>query len=88
MTNLDKQILSFSDWEKPYDFFKSVAAKLDEEDLKTFEEICNKTSDTNYWREADIVLACKAAHTFIRNNYKLDDSAIGPIVRAISFQWK
>ncbi len=88
MTNLETTIIAFKDWSKPYEFFKNVSEKLSGEELALFQEIWQKASDAEIWRVHDLILACKIAHTFIRNNYDLHDNAIGPIVRAISYQWR
>ena len=88
MTNLETTILNIKSLEKPYDFFKNVSEKLSAEELALFQDIWEKASDVEIWRVHDLILACKIAHTFIRNNYDLDENAIGPIVGAISYQWR
>lgn len=88
MTNIENAIITFDDWTKPYEFFKSVSEKLSGDDLVLFQEIWGEAINREIWRIHDLILACKITHTFIRDNYALDDHTIGLIVRAASYDWK
>ena len=88
MTKIETAITAFDNWAKPYEFFKSVSEKLSGDDLVLFQDIWEKAIDREIWRIHDLILACKITHTFIRDNYRLDDHAIGLIVRAASYDWK
>lgn len=90
MKNLENTILSFDNWLQPWTFcetiLKSNALSVDES--KKFEELWNKVSGVEFWRDYDLVLSCKASHSFIRENYELSDNAIAKIVRALSYNYR
>ena len=88
MTNLENTIIAYENWITSEEFFNFISEKVTGEDLILFQEIWHKASDPEIWKGLDIVLGCKTAHNFIRNNYALDEHAIGLMVRAISYQWR
>jgi|GEM_PF-6001160 len=88
MTNLETTIIAYDDWTTSEEFFNSISEKVTEKDLILFQEIWNKASNPEIWKGLDIVLGCKTAHNFIRNNYVLDEQAMGKIVGAISMDWR
>lgn len=53
-----------------------------------FKEIWEKASELDVWRQADLVLSCKATQIFIENNFNLSDKPTANLVRAISYEWK
>lgn len=87
MKSIEDAILEFDNWDEPKTFYDRVCASLQGENLLLFQEIWKKADDAEHWQHLDIVLGCKTTHNFIRNNYNLEESAIGTLVRAISCNW-
>lgn len=87
---LEYKILSFDSWEQPWTFFEFVNndKMLNESDLNLFDEICKKGGNYKLWNGFDLVLGCKASHSFIAENYNLSDKAIANIVRVLAYAWK
>lgn len=90
MKTLEDKILSFDNWEQPWTFHEFVTndKTLNESELKLFEEIWTKAGARELWNDYDLVLGCKASHSFIAENYNLADKAVAFIVRALSYDWK
>jgi hypothetical protein len=90
MKTLEDKILSFNNWSKPWTFHEFVSSDktLTDSELILFNEIWTKAGDFEWWNNSDLILGCKASHTFISKNYKLKDATIDNVVRALSYQWK
>ena len=90
LKNLENIILSFENWSQPWTFKETISKdpELSVDEAKIFDEIWTKTSSTEFWKDLDLVLSCKATQSFIRNNYNLSDDAIAKIVRALSFNYR
>ncbi|UQB69982.1 hypothetical protein [Epilithonimonas zeae] len=90
MKTLENRILSFDNWEQPWTFCEFVFQDktLNYNELNLFNEIWTKGGAFELWNDYDLVLGCKASHSFIADNYNLADKAIANIVRALSYEWK
>lgn len=89
LKNLENIILSFENWSHPWTFKESILKnpKLSVDEAKIFDEIWTKTSGTEFWKDLDLILSCKTAQSFIRDNYNLSDEVIAKIVRALSYNY-
>ncbi|MCA6437617.1 MAG: hypothetical protein IM600_17185 [Bacteroidetes bacterium] len=90
MKDLEKVILSFNNWSYPWKFqeFVLTSDKLSESDKEIFKDIWLKAGDIEIWNDCDLILACKACHFYIKNNYELSDNVVGLITRALSYSWR
>ena len=90
MKTLEDKILNFDNWSQPWTFHEFVSSDktLAEPEISLFYEIWTKAGDFELWNNSDLILACKASHSFIAKHYKLTDKAIASIVRALSYEWK
>jgi len=90
METLEDKILNFENWSQPWTFYEFVSndETLKESELSLFSEIWTKAGDFELWNNSDLILGCKASHSFISKHYSLTDKAIANIVRALSYQWK
>lgn len=86
---LNKAIMSFSDWEHPWEFENFVSALLSENDKGRFNSISRAANDKDNWLQAGLVLGCKIAHKSLREKFsELEEESIASIVRAASYQWR
>jgi hypothetical protein len=90
MKNLEDTILTFENWSQPWNFRETIlkSSELTDEESTIFDQLWDKVSGLEFWRDYDLVLSCKASHSFIRENYELSDEAIAKIVRALSYNYR
>ena len=89
--NLSSAVGSFTDWSAPWTFRESVRARLipHSEDAELFEELVLEASRFEHWNSGDLEFGCKIAHAATKAKFsEIDDRVIGPIVRAVSYDWK
>lgn len=87
--DLNKAIMSFSDWEHPWEFENFVSSLLSENDKGTFNSISQVANNQDNWLQVDLVLGCKITQKSLREKFSgLEADSIASIVRAVSYQWR
>lgn len=90
MENLERVILNFNDWSKPWTFHEFITTnnELDDNSKLIFEGLWLKASHFNLWNFSDLKKGMKTSYDFIKSNYELKHETIQYLIQAISYQWK
>mgnify|MGYP000303419495 CR=1 FL=1 len=87
--DLDTAILSFSQWEQPWEFGDTVASRLSPTDKMRFNAILEFANKQENWKHHDLEECCIKAGTNLKSAFvDVKDESIVAIVRAVSYQWR
>ena len=90
MKHLSHIIENFSDWSKPWTFYKSILnnTELNDAEKEFFSKIYKKASNYEIWNYSDLTIGAKNSRFFLRNNTDFSEKTIKQIVNAIAYEWK
>jgi hypothetical protein len=87
--SINEAILSFTNWDRPWEFEDAVRSLLNENDMILFDAAWAAALDERNWRDSDLVRCGEIAHARVRDTFPmLHEEAIDGIVRGASYQWK
>lgn len=87
--DLNKAIVEFSEWSRPWRFEPSVSSRLTPELKRHFAEIIRVSSKPSRWVDSDIMSSCKEIEELLQEEFpELQEEAISAVVRAVSYQWR
>ncbi len=90
MSNLSQIIENFSDWTKPWSFYKFVINNQDIGEIEKilFSKLYAEASKFELWNFPDLIVGAENSKTYLENNTDLSTKAIRQIVNAIAYEWK
>ena len=90
MKNLSLIIESFSDWGKPWTFYKFVTENpnITKYEIDFFSKIYNEAAEFGLWNYSDLNIGVKNASRYLIQNTELSEKSIKQIINAISYEWK
>lgn len=88
--NLLQIIENFSDWGKPWTFYKSIMENpnINDSEKKFFSKIYSDASKYELWNYSDLTIGAKNSRKFLKNNTDLNEITINQIVNAIAYEWR
>lgn len=90
LKNLSLIIESFTDWGKPWLFFKYVIENpnIIENEITAFSKIYQEASKFELWNYPDLIIGVNNATQYLKDHTALSEKSIKQIVNAISYEWK
>ncbi len=86
--NLSETILSFNNWNRPYDFETYVMERSTDKDNEVFKKIWATALDVENWKTGTLKEGSDKAISLLQEHYKLDLKVAEQIANAAAYQWK
>ena len=88
--SLNNIILLFDNWSQPWTFKTFIInnTALNDDAKQLFELILATASDSNNWKDVDLILGCKITQNRLTKSFPLSEDAVAAIVRAASYEWR
>ncbi|WP_231464332.1 MULTISPECIES: hypothetical protein [unclassified Pedobacter] len=90
MKNLTQIINNFSDWEKPWTFYKSIMdnSNITEIEKEFFSKVYKEASQYELWNFTDLKKGAENSRQFLKKNTNFDQKAVNQIVNSIAYEWR
>jgi hypothetical protein len=88
---INNAIASFQQWERPWEFYDAVFAKLisHKENQQTFENVWLEATNEKYWTNGDLGECCEHAKSELNRVFPfLTTNACSAVANAAAYEWK